>query len=331
MKTPLWISILFLANLTLFAEEKFLNLIFFNQTKSQPTKVETLELIEITEEGMKPLYHFDSVGPTFSFTINQQKPFLIRVTYKGESYSMFLTEKDINQKLIKKRIDVFDTTSEIKKISIHSGMQILKNENGLEINLIYAIQNQDNKAILPEGFYFSIPDNAKNIRSTLNYQFSQIPIRVNLREVEWNQKKYYKIDKAIKPGNSELIVQFEIDGYNFSNSIDPIWKKLNSDLKKPFFRVFMWKPSDLTPKLLGGKIEKKQLQNLEDAYFIYYESDEIYLDFQEGGFIYSNPMKLSKNPFFDTTLKTTVALILGLLLTFLIVSLFPFSKMIPNA
>ncbi len=295
------------------------------------TKVETLELIEITEEGMKPLYRFDSVGPVFTMNLAVKQSFLLRATYKGEFYSVFVSEKEINQTIIRKKIDVYDIADNLENLSFHSGMQIVKNENGLEVSMFYAIQNQSNKAIVPNAFYFSIPEGAKNIRSTFNYEFSQIPIRVNLQEVEWNQKKYYKIDKAIKPGNTELIIQFQIEGYHFSNSIDPVWEKIHPNSKKPFFRVFMWNPKDLTPKLLGGRMEKKQLQNLEDVYFIYYESTEIFLDFQEGSFIYSNPMKLAKNPIFHTPKKTTIALILGFFLSFLVLGLFPLSKMIRNA
>ncbi|MFN3604665.1 MAG: hypothetical protein ACK4UJ_08155 [Leptonema sp. (in: bacteria)] len=303
----------------------------FNQTKKIPTIVDSLEIIEITEEGLKPMFSYTSVGPMFSLTIKQKSPLLIRANYKGEVYNTFVLEKELGNSIIKKQIDVYETTSQIDNLFIHSGIQITKNEEGLDVNFIYVFQNRGNRAILPDVLYFSIPENAKNIQATINYEFSQVPLRISLKEVFLDQQKYYTLNRTIKPGNAELFIQFQLDGYTFSNSIDPIWKKIRKSQEEKFFRVFMWKPVDIQPEITGGRIEKKQMENLSDAYFIYYDSETIHIDFTKGNFIYKNPMKSYKNPIFDTTFKTTLGIILGLLLVFLFLGFVSLNKKFKDA
>lgn len=329
MKNKLSIFLIFLifySGFEIYAEEKLLEIRIVNQTNKTLSKIDSLEILEITEEGLKTIQTFSTIGPKILVQINSPSPLLLRAIYKGEIYMTFIPSQEMNKSRIEKMISIYDTTKEIKDLWIHSGMQITKYEKGLEINLIYALQNKGNTTVLPDQLFFSIPESAKNLQANLSYEFSQFPIKVNLEPIEVNQKRYYKIDKAIKPGNSELIIQFEIEGFRFENSIDPIWELLNKNNK--FFRVLMWKPIDIMPEIQGGTIEKKQLQNLGEAYFVYYDSKEILLDFSKGNFIYKDPMRSYKNPIFDNSLKTTFGIILGVFLLFLILGILPLKKLI---
>lgn len=326
MKNKLLFFLIFYTFFQIFAEEKLLDIQIINQTYKTLSKVDSLEILELTEEGTKTFQTFSNIGPRIYVQINSHSPLLLRATYKGEIYMSFISNQEMNKSRIEKIISIYDITKEIKNLWIHSGMQITKYEKGLEITQIYAIQNKGNKTILPDLVYFSIPENAKIFNAYLNYEFSQMPLKVNLKQIEHKQKKYYIIDKSFKPGNSELIIQFEIDGFKFQNTIDPIFEFLNENNK--FFRVLMWKPMDLFPEIQGGILEKKQLQNLGEAYFVYYDSKEILLDFSKGNFIYKDPMKSYKNPIFDNSLKTTLGILLGVFLLFLILGILPLKKLI---
>ncbi len=308
------LSILFLVSQSLFCEI-ILESSIWNATRSIPVEAEKIEIIELTDEGMKPLITLDQPKKNFQTSI-PQKPILIRVQYQGETYIEFVNNEELKKNQIQKKITVYDKTTEIKNLVIHSGFQVTKYSENLEIHMIYAIQNKTipPRTISSDEIIFSIPENATILNATLTHSLSQIPVRVNLIKTENN---FYKIDKSIKPGNSELIIQIEVPNFILKNQIDPILLKLNP--QKEIFRVFMWKPEDIQPIINGGKFEEKQVPNLGKAYFVYYMEPTISIDFSKGSVLFKNPLKAYTNPIFDKSYKTISGIVLGIFIIFLII------------
>jgi len=281
------------------------------------TKAEKVEVIELTEEGMNPLKTIEESKEQYQFILEKKSPVLIRVYYKNESYVELINSEDLKKNLIQKRIFVYDTTDNLTNLIIHTGMQVTKYKENLEINMIYAIQNKSNppKTIRGDLLQFALPENATIIQATLSNEKSQMPIRVNLIK----NNDYFTIDKNIKPGNSELLIQIEIPNYIFKKKVDPILTLLNKNSEAKILSVFMWRPLDLKPTVQGGTMEEKNIPNLGSAYFVYYQEPEIIVDFSKGSFLYKNPLKAYSNPIFDTRTKTLIGIALGLFLIFLLI------------
>ncbi|GIX42299.1 MAG: hypothetical protein KatS3mg129_2032 [Leptospiraceae bacterium] len=298
--------------------------LIWNGTKGQYAKPEKIEIIELSEEGMNPIKTFQEPGEIekqFRIVLKNQRPVLIRVHYKGESYIELINTEDLKKKIVKKKIIVYDTTNNLKQLKINTGFQVTKYSDGLEINMIYAIQNKTipPQTISGDKILFSLPENAKIIQASLTHEKSQMPVRVNLIE----KNGYYILDKNIKPGNTELLIQVELSNYIYKKRIDPVLQEIQKQEKSSdkILSVFMWRPEDVKPNILDNSatIEEKNVPNLGKAYFIYYQKPEIILDFSKGSSLFKNPMKAYRNPIFDTSYKTIFALLSGIFIIFLII------------
>jgi hypothetical protein len=314
MKKQIRLFLLFLLPLGLFSQT-MVQVSVWNGSTSTFAKPEKLEVIELSEQGMNPLKTLEEPKEQYQILLEKKSPTLIRVHYKNESYVELINSEDLKKNFISKRIIVYDTTDNLSNLIVHTGMQVTKYKENLEINMIYAIQNKSRppKTIRAELLQFALPENAKIIQASLSNENSPMPLRVNLIK----NQDYYSIDKNIKPGNSELIIQIEIPNYILKKKVDPILSRINNDSK--IVSVFMWRPQDLKPTIQGGVIEEKSVPNLGSANFVYYEEPEILLDFSKGSFLYKNPLKAYSNPIFDTRTKTVIGIALGLFLIFLLI------------
>lgn len=316
MNKILFILILIIPHL-IFSETFLLGTIW-NGTNSKIVKSSKIEVIQLSEEGMKPVQTFENQSD-FQILLQSQSPYLIRVEYNNEIYNEIINMKDLKNKTLRKKIYVYDTTNQIDKLVINTGYQITKYAEGLEINKIYAIQNKTipPRTISSEQLLFSLPENAEILQATISHEYTQMPIKLNLKK---NEDGFYRLDKNFKPGNSEIVIQFTISGYIYDYKVDPILQQLQKiSNQEKIMTVFMWRPEDAYPKLQGGEIKEKQVPNLGKAYLVYYDSDHIKVDFSKGSFLYKNPLKAYSNPIFDKPTKTVIGIILGLFLIFLFI------------
>lgn len=298
--------------------ETLIQVTIWNGTKNKIVRSEKIEIIELTEEGMKPFLTYDDPKEQFSFSLqNLSSPILIRVYYQGESYIELINSSDLKKNVIYKKIVVYDTTEDIQNLLINTGVQVTKYSDGLEVNMIYAIQNKTNppKTIRGDLLKFHLPENAKINQISLIHEKSQMPVRANLKQIN----DYYILDKNIKPGNTELMIQVEIPNFIYKKKIDTFLKDLQTKSNSKILSVFLWRPEDIQPTILGGTLEEKSVPNLGKAYFVYSDESEIVLDFSKGSFLFKNPMKAYSNPIFSTPLKTMIALFLGIFILFLII------------
>ncbi len=307
--------LLFLLPLGLFSQT-IVQVSVWNGSTSTFAKPEKLEVIELTEQGMNPLKTIEDAQEQYQIVLEKKSPTLIRVNYKNESYVELINSEDFKKNYITKRIIVYDTTDNLTNLIINTGLQVTKYKENLEVNMIYAIQNKSNppKTIPGELLQITLPENANILQASLSNEKSPMPVRVNLIK----NHDYYSIDKNIKPGNSELIIQIEIPHFILKKKVDPILSRIN-DHNSKILSVFMWRPQDLKPTIQGGVIEEKNIPNLGSAYFVYYQEPEIIVDFSKGSFLYKNPLKAYSNPIFDTRTKTFIGIALGLFLIFLLI------------
>lgn len=317
MKRIFLLSFIFLIPQFIFSET-YLHGIVWNSTNSQMVISDKIEIIQLTEEGMKPLQTFENQSE-FRILLKNEFPYLIRVQYKNETYNEIINLNDLKNKTLLKKIHVYEITHQIDNLIINTGYQITKYSDGLEINKIYAIQNKTipPRTISSEKLLFSLPENAEILQATITHEHTQMPIKLNLIK---DEKGFYKLDKHIKPGNSEVLIQIKLSSYNFNSFVDPILLELQKRLNQErIMTVFMWRPEDAYPSLEGGEIKEKHVPNLGKAYLVYYDSNQIKVDFSKGSFLYKNPLKAYSNPIFDSPLKTILGIILGVFLIFLII------------
>ncbi|MCS7205746.1 MAG: hypothetical protein NZ853_08615 [Leptospiraceae bacterium] len=312
------ILLIFLTNFSLSAQF-LIQAEIWNGTTSTPAKADKIEIFELTEEGIQLRKTIEEPTSYFEYPVSTINPYIIRAHYRDEFYGEMISNQEFQQKNIRKKVFVYETTKDLQGLDFHSGYQITKFDKNLEIQMIYVIKNQTNppKSILPSEVEFYLPKNANILIATISYEKTKIPQRVEVQKKE----ESFVINRAFKPGNSELVVQVEIPEFHFEHQIDPIQNKIKKENQR-IFRVIMWRPEELQPKVEGGTLEEKQIPNLGKAFFIYYDQSVVKMDFSQGPVIFKDPLKAYKNPIFDKPWKTTFALILGTLLIFLLIPIF---------
>jgi cytochrome c-type biogenesis protein CcmI len=113
-----------------------------NGTTGQPARVEQLELLKI-QEGMQVVETLKAAGPNFRFTPIEQAgaPLLVRATYAGDSFiSVIPPVERPGQEALQTDLTVYDRGARIDDIEFHSGLQISRLREGLDVTLVYALK-----------------------------------------------------------------------------------------------------------------------------------------------------------------------------------------------
>ena len=118
-----------------------------NGTGGRPASPEKLELIRPGQQ-MTVLHTMDNPGATFRFPPAERVsvPFLIRATYQGETYVTVVPPVPERQDAAQK-VEVFDSGARQQDLNIMPGVELLNEEDGLRINLVYSIENVSNPLI----------------------------------------------------------------------------------------------------------------------------------------------------------------------------------------
>ncbi len=300
----------------IYSEKIIIEGMIINQTKKQKQNVEKIEIIALTEEGMNNLITKENQKADFSFSVDSNSPLMIRVHYQNETYVSLIHQQELKKEKVFKQIPVYEVSQNIKDLSIHSGIQVLRTPEGLEMDLVYAIQNktQPPYTIQISDPIFYIPENSEILSATFMDE-AMVPVNISLTHIKENQ---YSLKKSFKPGNSEINIKLKLKNYQFSFAIDPVFYLTKQNHN--FFKVLIWKPEDAIPEVYGAELEKKNIPNLGNVYLIHYKEEIAKFKFNKGSFFYSNPMEAYYIPIFDTWWKTLLAVILGIILFFLILS-----------
>lgn len=306
-----------------------------NGSTGQFAKADNLELIKI-EEGMQVIQTLKNVGPAFKFEPVELTgaPLLIRATHNNETFIAALQPPtSVNQTKLTREIVVFDDGAKLSDISFHSGLQISRLKDGLDVNIVYAIANHSKpqRTFDLTGLQFPVPKEAKDLKINLTHEDAGMP--VNLSPKLSDAGDSVELKRKIRPGTSELSIRFKLDSYVFNDRVDFSKELLvNRSNKKDakttnsFFRVLIWRPANAMPKIEGGESKELEIPNLGKAVQVFYNKDTVTYTFDQGDVWFDNPMASDDNPIFDKTYKTVLGVILALFVLFVLLSIIAGSR-----
>ena len=292
-----------------------------NGTTGQPVTIQSIELLKI-EQGMQLIESLPNAGPTFRFSPVEQAgaTFLVRATYNHDTFiSVLRPAQDPNQNIIATNITVYDSGARLDDIEFHSGLQISRLKQGLDITLVYAINNHSKpgRTFDISGLTFPVPKTATDINVSITHESSGMPVTAVPTSVDDG----IQIKRLVRPGTSELSIRFKTESHVFEDRIDFTKDLLvNRDKGREFFRVLIWRPADAQPEITGGQTKVLDIPNLGKAMQVTYQNDKVTYHFNQGGIWYDNPMTSDENPIFDNQIKSTAGIVLTLLLFVLTLS-----------
>ncbi|MBW7859232.1 MAG: hypothetical protein H3C43_13295 [Leptonema sp. (in: Bacteria)] len=303
-----------------------------NGTTGLLTKADQLELIKI-EEGMQVVETLKNIGPYFRFQPVELTgaPLLIRAIHNDETFIAALDPPtSVNTKKLTREIVVFDDGAKLDNIDFHSGLQISRLKDGLDVNIVYAIANHSKpqRTFDLTGLQFPVPKEAKDLKINLTHEDAGMPVNLSPKLSETGNS--VELRRKVRPGTSELSIRFKLDSYVFQDRVDFSKKLLvNRNTEKEnnsFFRVLIWRPIDAIPKIEGGESKELEIPNLGKAIQVFYHNDTVTYTFDQGGLWFDNPMASDDNPIFDQPYKTVVGVILALLVLFVLLSIIAGSR-----
>lgn len=315
-----------------------------------PATVESLELIQLGEGVMQTVQVLSNVGPRFAFDAvpRPSAPHLIRATYRGERYSTMVPPAP-NFYSKPQAITVFETGAERRSVQITGAMRVTKlRAGGLAIQQYMVIANQSAppRSYDPRGYHVFIPDGAEAIRASLQHESTRVPVPLSMDPVP-DKKNRYRIDRGVRPGNSQLVIDYLLPDVKFIDALPeedgvaglPPARTPNTNenphsagaLENPHsFRIIFWQPANAKPTVSGGRFEDIQIPNIGPALRVIYPAKSagqgdaspatVSYDFSAGGVFVENPLQSDENPLFNSPIETTVGVIAGLCVFFLIAS-----------
>jgi cytochrome c-type biogenesis protein CcmI len=300
-----------------------------NGTTGQLARVDQLELIKI-DNGMQVVETLKEAGPNFRFKQVEQAgaPLLVRATHEGDSFISVIPPQESDgpqQKPIRTDITVYDRGARLEDMTFHSGLQVSKLRNGLNVTLVYAIDNKSKpgRSFDISDLTFPVPSDAKNLRVSVAHQSSGMPVNLEPEIVSGG----IRLRRALRPGMSELSIQFNTETHVLKDRVDFTKNLLvNGRGDRPFFRVLIWRPADAIPEIKGGTARELDIPKLGKALQVVYDTDEVTFDFKAGGIWFDNPMDSDENPIFDHPYKSGIGLLFSLTILLLLLSILTGSK-----
>lgn len=278
-----------------------------NGTTGAPVAPEEIQLLRPGQTGMQVLQSIRPGTVSFKFDpVPVQGPVLVRSLYAGETYIHVVppTEKFYNAP---QQVTVYEVGARAEDILITSGLQVVKHKESLKLSRVFAIENRSKppRAFAGSGLKFFVSPDAKNVRAQLQHQGS-MPVPNALTPEG-------KLARGIRPGNSELTLEYEISGFQLEERA----QEFSGSPAKHAFLVVVFQPADAKPKVEGASVEELQIPNLGPALRINFGTDSAKFDFSNGGYIIENPLKSDVNAVFDESWKVLVALLFTIIILFL--------------
>ena len=268
-----------------------------NGTGGRPASPEKLELIRPGQQ-MTVLHTMDNPGATFRFPPAERVsvPFLIRATYQGETYVTVVPPVPERQDAAQK-VEVFDSGARQQDLNIMPGVELLNEEDGLRINLVYSIENVSNppRTYAGDQFQIRIPESAKITGCQLAHQSSRMPAPFSCG----TREGAIIVPKGFRPGSSQLTIQLEQSDRNY---VDP-------ETNYPF-KVVVWKPEKAKPSIENQKsVEELKIRGLGPALKVDYAGNPVEYAMPDDSFHYANPLQSDYNPVFDRPWHTILAVL----------------------
>lgn len=280
-----------------------------NGTNGAPAAAEKLELIRPGQQ-MTVLHTLENPGTNFRFPPAERVavPFLIRATYQGETYVTVIppvAERQDEAQLVQ----VFDSGARDEDLNIMPGLEILNEEQGLRINLVYSVENASNppRTYAGDQFIIRVPETAKVTGCRLAHQSSRMPAPFTCNV----QDGAISVPKGFRPGSSQLTVQLEQSSREYR---DP-------EASYPF-KVVVWKPEKAKPEMENEKaVEELNIRGLGPALKVDYDGRPVVYNLPDDSFHYANPLQSDYNPVFKNATITIVSVLGVIAILFLAFSL----------
>ena len=227
-----------------------------NGSNSKITEFPEIELISLDQgmqiiEKIKPTslnFHFSPLTPKLS-------PYLIRANYKGTSYTKLIPPTPIfwNKK---QELTIYESGAKLNDVKISSAMSVTKRKTNLNVEQVYVLQNfsKPMKSFDLSNIYFYIDLKAQNIRATLSYGKSSMPIPLIVKI----SKNIINFDKGIRPGQAEIILNYTVNEMIIK---DGFWYSKDGSYTGNS-KVLLWRPNDLIPEISGINFRKVEIPNL---------------------------------------------------------------------
>jgi hypothetical protein len=216
-----------------------------NGTTGKPAQVEEVRLIQL-KEGMKVLAIQRDLKGSYKFEETQLEasvPHLIQVSYQGVIYSTPLLLEQLGEKPL--QTTVYDTTQSWENLTIPRALLILlKEKNILKVQKVFVIKNESQTpktyTHFEETFRFYIPPEAKESRS-VTVSSGMMPLRQTMTSIE--NSNFFAIQYPIKPGQTQVMIQYELD---YKNSEISMNEELSYDIEELDVLVH---PTDMQVKI----------------------------------------------------------------------------------
>ena len=294
-----------------------------NGSNSKITEFPEIELISLDQgmqiiEKIKPTstnFHFSPLTPKLS-------PYLIRANYKGTSYTKLIPPTPIfwNKK---QELTIYESGAKFNDIKISSAMSVTKRKTNLNVEQVYVLQNfsKPMKSFDLNNIYFYIDSKAQNIRATLSYGKSSMPIPLTVKI----SNNIINFDKGIRPGQAEIILNYTVNEMILK---DGFWYSKDGNYSGNS-KVLLWRPNDLTPEISGINFRKVEIPNLGSALQLGNFEETIKLDknekqisykydFSKVSYIIDDPINSDENPIFNSNIKIFIGLFLIILQLFVL-------------
>ena len=234
-----------------------------NKTTNNPTKVETLALLQPTA-GMKQIAILKNIGPKFQFEVSgSEGPLLVQAIFDGVKYNQLIT---VPQQDLPQEINVYHAGASFGSLDLTVALNVSKRLLApttffLHVKKFYAFSNE---SLPPRSFDLQkqkiyVPPNAKKIAAFLSYSTTQMPVPTSLHR---NEDKTYSVKAHIRPGEALLELSYEIPGFMLED------RHAMMHPKTPY-RVMTYSPPDAMPIIKNAKYERIDIPNVGIGYKVY--------------------------------------------------------------
>ncbi|MCB1326982.1 MAG: hypothetical protein H7A21_14465 [Spirochaetales bacterium] len=286
-----------------------------------PATVEELALISL-DGGMQVLATQRNVGPSFRFDnvpAQRNGPLLLRARFQGDSYAtMIPPTPDALEGVV--HVTVFESGASRADVRITAALQVAKlPDEQLAVRKLFAVANvSDPPRSFDAGDYaIYVPDEALELRASLVHESTRMPLNVELRNLGDGR---YLLDRTLRPGDSELTIEYTIDAQDFEDFMPLERERTTPDPHS--FTIVIWRPADARPEVSGGEVILENIPDFGEAYRVVYRPGEpVHYDFEGGSVLVLNPLDAEFNPIFDHPGKTVLGLFVVLGLFFFLISI----------
>jgi len=301
--------------LTLELSAREIDLTIENGTRQRLVAVEKLEVLRLSQ-GMQVVQSIDRPEARLRLTLSAKEPHLLRATFEGATYNKMIPpladEAAAETKPLRTTLEVYERGAPAQKIQSTAILQLVKEAGQIRVVKLYALQNDSRMAFdLEQGPEIYLPADAREIKASLKHGADGMPVPLGLEK----KGDHHIVRRVLRPGRSELEVEYLISGDRFLDASPPFAAAHN-------FVLILWKPADAKPRLEGVAAEDLTIPGIGSALRASYGATPVQVVMDQGGIFLSSLAGMDRNALFPGRWESAVALIAFSAAILLLLSLF---------